>query len=234
MSFLSIVLPVYNPPENWEQHVVMACQAITNALGYPPEIIVVRDGGHKLSGEAVLKLEQSLPNCYCTGYEHNKGKGAALRFGIEKAKGEKLIYTDIDFPYTTESFLKIWEALKYNDIVIGIKDDKYYQHVPKARVVISKSLRKLIGLLLRMPVTDTQCGLKGFNRNGRTIFLQTTINRYLCDLEFVYLCFKSKKGLKVTSKAITLRADVTFRKMNPRILMTELSNFLSIIIRKAA
>lgn len=232
MSFLSIVLPVYNPPENWEQHVIEACQVITNTLSRTPEVIIVRDGGNKLSEETFLKLKQSIPNCYCTGYEHNKGKGAALRYGIDRAKGEKIIYTDIDFPYTTESFFKIWEALQQNDVVIGIKDTGYYEHVPKARIIISKTLRKLIGVLLRMPVTDTQCGLKGFNRQGRAIFLQTTINRYLCDLEFVYLCFKDKKGLKIASKEITLRADVAFRKMNPRILLTELSNFLSIIIRK--
>ena len=232
MSFLSIVLPVYKPPENWEQQVIEACQTITKAIGSAPEIIIVRDGGHPFLETSLLKLEQELPGCHCIGYEQNQGKGAALRFGIENAKGEKIIYTDIDFPYTHESFLKVWEALKQNDIVIGVKDAGYYQHVPKARVFISKTLRKLIGLLLHIPITDTQCGLKGFNQEGRRIFLQTTINRYLCDLEFVYLCFKHRGKLNITSTAITLRPDVAFRKMNPRILLTELSNFLSIIVRR--
>lgn len=232
MSFLSIVLPVYNPPQNWEQQVIEACLAITKVVGSPPEIIIVRDGGHPFPEASLSKLEQELPGCRCIGYEHNQGKGAALRFGIEKAKEEKIIYTDIDFPYTHESFLKVWEALKRNDVVIGVKGPDYYQHVPKTRVIISKTLRKLIGLLLRMPITDTQCGLKGFNQEGRRIFLQTTINRYLCDLEFVYLCFKQKKKLKINATAISLREDVAFRKMNPRILLTELSNFLSIIVRK--
>ena len=37
-----------------------------------------------------------------------------------------------------------------------------------------------------MSYSDTQAGLKGFSRKGRSVFLSTCINTYLFDLEFVY------------------------------------------------
>ena len=79
------------------------------------------------------------------------------------------MFTDVDFPYTQDSFMSIWAALEAGevDIAVGIKDASYYQHLPPARVAISKGLRWLARTFLGISITDTQCGLKGFTRNGK-------------------------------------------------------------------
>lgn len=232
MIQLSIILPYYNPPTNWELHVLDAYQTLQRKLLFHPEIIVVNDGSLIGQEKALDFLKNNIPNFKATGYEQNKGKGAALRHGVALAQGAKIIFTDIDFPYTTESCLSIWEALLTYDIVIGIKDKTYYRHLPKARIWVSKFLRKMIGLFFRMPITDTQCGLKGFNQKGKTIFLDTTIDRYLCDLEFVYRSFRAKPPLKIASREVKLRDEVEFRKMNAKILISEFFNFLKIVRSK--
>ncbi len=164
-------------------------------------------------------------------YPENKGKGFALREGVRAATGELIIYTDIDFPYTHESFLKIYSTLKNEnvDVAIGIRGEEYYAHLPAARVRISKLLRWFIKTFLRIPTDDTQCGLKGFNQKGKEVLLQTTINRYLFDLEFIFLSARKKLSLKTI--VVELRPEITLSKMNWKILIQEFGNFLKIFVR---
>ena len=81
-----------------------------------------------------------------------------------------------------------------------------------------------------MPVTDTQCGLKGFKRAVAPLFLATTIDRYLFDLEFVRNCYKSKK-FRVQAIPVELNENVHFRKMNFRILLPEMFNFIKLLFK---
>lgn len=229
MKPLSIILPYYNPPEYWEQHVDEACKQLKKVLGFDPEVIVVNDGSTIAQDGALAFLQQNIPDFKSVGYVENKGKGAALRYGVRQAEGEKCIFTDIDMPYTHNSFLRIWDVLKTHDIAVGIKDEHYYSHLPKGRVRISKLLRKMIGFFFRMPITDTQCGLKGFNQKGRDVFLNTTIDRYLCDLEFIYRAYRVKPPLKIMAQEVSLREAVTFRKMDTKILFSEFFNFIKIL-----
>lgn len=227
--FLSIVLPCYHPASDWQERILEGYQEIAEATGLRPELILVDDGNEAtLEAQATL-LRQHLPEVRFIRYSPNRGKGFALRQGVSAAAGQLIIYTDVDFPYQAESFLDIYRQLQSGkDVAIGIKDETYYQAVPIARRIISKSLRQMIGLLLRMPVTDTQCGLKGFNEQGKKRFLATTIDRYLFDLEFVRLCFQKHDTLQVTAVPVRLRPGVFFRKMNYKILLPELNNFLSV------
>jgi len=229
MKPLSIVLPYYNPPKCWEQHVNEAYKQLREVLGFDPEVIVVNDGSTIAQDKALIFLQQNIPDFKPVGYMENRGKGAALRYGVRQAIGEKCIFTDIDMPYTHHSFVSIWDMLKTHDIAVGIKDKDYYSHLPKSRIRISRLLRKMIGFFFRMPITDTQCGLKGFNQKGRDVFLNTTIDRYLCDLEFIYRAYRIKPPLKIMAQEVSLRAAVTFRKMDAKILFSEFFNFIKIL-----
>jgi glycosyltransferase involved in cell wall biosynthesis len=196
-------------------------------LYHTAELIIVNDGSTK---EVDSNFSVSNPFIRFFSYPENRGKGYALRKGVEAAKGEIIIYTDIDFPYTHESLLKVLEALKAgNDTAIGIRGEEYYTHLPKSRVYISKFLRSLIRFFLRIPTDDTQCGLKGFNQKGKEVFLKTTIDRYLFDLEFVFL--SARENLKIKTVEVELRPEVVLSKMNWKILTQELGNFLKIFTK---
>lgn len=233
MYQLTIVLPCYNPVLGWEKQVLEGYDAVVTHLGFKPELIVVNDGSsNNIDESAIDFLKKAIADFRFESYSINRGKGAALRYGIKKATGTKIIFTDIDFPYTAQSFFQVWGKLEQDsDIVIGIKDASYYKHVPPVRKRISKSLRKLSQLFLNIPVTDTQCGLKGFNNVGKAIFLSTTIDRYLCDLEFVYKGYQHKPKLNIETQEIRLKDNIVFRKMNNKILLTEGFNFLKILLK---
>ncbi len=81
-----------------------------------------------------------------------------------------------------------------------------------------------------MPVSDTQCGLKGFNTNGKEIFLKTTIDRYLFDFEFIFQCSR-KKSILLKTVPVQLKDNVVFSNMKLKILMQESLNLIRVLFR---
>jgi glycosyltransferase involved in cell wall biosynthesis len=229
---ISLILPVYNPVDGWADTVVEKCKevmAIDPTIQY--EVVIVNDGSTNAAYQKDReRLERS--SFRLIEYSPNQGKGEALRTGVQAASGDLIIYTDIDFPYTLDSLTGIIDTLQqeHKNVVIGIKDASYYEHVPPFRRFISKLFRSFIRLLFRIPTDDTQCGLKGFDQRGKEIFLKTTIKRYLFDLEFVFLSSQDS-NISIKTQEIKLRADVQFRKMNFGIIKSEVWNFLKILAR---
>jgi len=231
---LSIVLPCYNPPKHWDSYLVSQYQILREQIGEDLELIVVNDGSrHGVEDRHISRLRQEIPHFSYVHYPVNKGKGYAIRQGMQQARGTVLIYTDIDFPYSTGSFMEVYRQLETGacDVAVGIKDDHYYKGVPMLRRIISRSLRFLIRIFLRIPITDTQCGLKGFNRKVLPLFLQTGIDRYLFDLEFIRNCFAAGK-FNVEAIPVRLNEGVVFRKMNYRVLIPEFINFIRVSFKK--
>ncbi len=234
MTSLDIILPAYNPLPGWEEIVIGRFQSLVKALpDVKIRLFIVNDGSLRLDenqSEALLK--EVIPDLQWISYKENRGKGYALRQGVKKSSADFVVYTDIDWPYTEESMIGVIRTLAGSaDAVIGKRDENYYTHLPPARRRISRLLRSFNAKLLRLKVDDTQAGLKGFQKNVKEIFLSTTIDRYLFDLEFIYL-ISAKKEIKVIGYPIALRPGITFSKMNRKILFQEARNFVKIWVKR--
>lgn len=229
---VSLILPCYNPPQGWEQVICSNYAAFTARIQQPVELILVMDGDTHDNSAALQYLNSEIAGIVIVQYAENRGKGYALRRGVEAATGDVLLYTDVDFPYTQDSLCEVYQALAEHvaDVAAGVKNDSYYEHVPAVRRTISKYLRWLIRVFLSMPVTDTQCGLKGFKKEVKPLFLQTTIDRYLFDLEFIRNCFRGKQ-FRVKAIPVALNDNVHFRSMNYRILLPEMFNFVRLLFK---
>lgn len=232
---VSIVLPCYNPPVGWAENIIDQYRVLVQHLRESIEIILVKDGESPgIHPGDIALLKEQIPLFSFIEYQQNRGKGYALRQGVRQATGDLIIYTDIDFPYTTQSIIDVYDALdkRHCDVAIGIKNDDYYKNTPLVRRRISKILRLLTSTFLSLPVTDTQCGLKGFNRKAAPLFLHTVIDRYLFDLEFVRSCFKRRPALKIETIPLQLKEGVHFRPMSYKIIIPEMFNFFKILINK--
>lgn len=231
---LDIILPCYNPVSGWAENVIQSYKEISTHIGNENiQLILVNDGSSKgISDDDINKIKQSIQLFSYISYPVNKGKGAALRMGVARSTAPVCIYTDVDFPYTTDSFLTIWQLLEAGktDIAAGIKNENYYEHVPGTRRIISKVLRACTKFILRLKVSDTQCGLKGFNARGRELFLSTTINRYLFDLEFIFIASRNK-NMVIRPVPIQLKENIHFSSMRFRILITEGFNFMKLFFK---
>ena len=233
MTSLDIILPAYNPLPGWEDIVIGRFQSLVKALpDVKIRLFIVNDGSQRLDeNHSAGVIQEVIPDLQWISYKENRGKGYALRQGVKNSTADFVVYTDIDWPYTEESMIGVIRTLMGSaDAVIGKRDENYYTHLPPARRRISRLLRSFNAKLLRLKVDDTQAGLKGFRKNIKDIFLSTTIDRYLFDLEFIYL-ISAKKEIKVIGYPISLRPGITFSKMNRKILFQEARNFLKIWMR---
>ena len=231
---LSLILPCYNPPQGWERNIYTTYTAFCKRIDTETELLIVLDGqSESVSTDQLKFLQQKIPALKFVSYPDNMGKGYAIRQGAAEATGDIIIYTDIDFPYTIDSMCTVFNGLNNNEfeVGVGVKDEAYYKKVPAVRRLISRCLRLMTGLFLSMPITDTQCGLKGFRRNIMPLFLKTTINRYLFDLEFVRNCFRNKQ-VKIKAIPVSLNQEVQFRKMNYHILLPEILNFAALLFKR--
>lgn len=231
---LDIILPCFNPPDGWADTVEQKLKEIYSFIK-PEEVglILVNDGSKKpIEDAALAKLKELNPHFKFKSYPQNRGKGFALREGVRMSESNFCIYTDIDFPYTADSFASVLKALEDGgDVVISKRSENYYEKTPFLRKIISKVLKSVIRVFLKLPTTDTQAGLKGFNLKGKSCFLDTKINRYLFDLEFVYLAAR-KNDLNKKIVNVELRPDVKFSKMHTGILIGESLNFFRIIMMR--
>lgn len=230
----NLVLPCYNPLPGWADNLLRSVERLRLALPEAaPHIVLVNDGSTQgVNAEDINQLRATLPAFTYISYDLNQGKGQALRTGVQHCEHELCLFTDIDFPYEENSMAQLYRVLASGqaDVAAGIRDSNYYAHVPPVRVAISRSLRLLTRRLLRLPVSDTQCGLKGFNKVGKALFLRSQTKRYLFDLELLYVSAR-QADLRVQAVEVRLKAGVVFSKMPLRILVSESYSLVKILLR---
>ena len=196
---LSIVIPMYN-----EEKKVCACieqlRSLMDRCGYPAEAVLVNDGSLDATYQEALKACQNDPRFILTGYEKNRGKGGAVRYGMMKASGDRIVYTDCDMAYGIESVIGIAEAAVKEkvDIMIGSRSLKgedgqngYTSYTP-LRKLASKTYLRIIQFAAGFRHSDSQCGLKCYSREAaHKVFALCEINGFAFDLEALMIAEKA-------------------------------------------
>lgn len=234
MQVIDLVLPCYNPNPGWAEGVIRNLQRIEELCNpHRFRLFVVSDGSrYGFEPETIRLLKQEIKEVQIIYYRRNRGKGYALREAIKRCHSPYIIYTDYDFPYTTDSFLLVVkELLESNaDIVVALRNKSYRESLPLFRRFLSESSHLCNRLFLRLDIHDTQGGLKGFTHKGKHYFLKTRINGFLFDTEFIY---KAKKGnLKINTIDGNVRKDIAISNFGLATVKQEMKNFLSILLSK--
>ena len=90
---LSVVIPVWN-----EASTLSAVVERLRATRLPLEIIVVDDGSTDATPEVLRKLAREVGLTVIT-HGSNRGKGAALKSGLSRARGDFVVVQDADLEY---------------------------------------------------------------------------------------------------------------------------------------
>ncbi len=229
---IDIVLPCYNPEEKtWHIDIkqnIMVLESLFPELIFC--VILINDGSiRNILPENITYLKSQLSHFQYITYNKNQGKGYALREGIKLATHDFVVYTDVDFPFELICIkAMIDKLLAGKDIVLGERQFSYSNHLKKYRRFLSSGSHIFNSLVLNLPFTDTQGGLKGFNQKGREVFLKTTINRYLFDTEFILRACK-QKNLLMTTVPLTLREGVILSPMGLKVVRKEFSNIIRLL-----
>ena len=198
-------------------------------------MFLVNDGSKSgIRPEDIHLLSEKIAGFTYIDSPVNKGKGGALRDAVRLTTGKWVIYTDADYPYLMENVVEMFRLLSTDaaDVVVGVRDEQYYDQLPLGRKIFSLSLKLMNYLFFpQLKVKDTQSGLKGFNQKGKEIFLKTQISAFLFDMEFLVLASKNPT-IRIQWIYVQAREGIVFSTMRAKTILTELVNFASILFSR--
>ncbi|MEW6324760.1 MAG: dolichyl-phosphate beta-glucosyltransferase [Nitrospirota bacterium] len=190
--YVSLIIPVYNAEAYIQRSIDTAIQFFQRQ-DYPAEIIIVDDGSRDRTRAIV---EPYGGHARILTGERNRGKGYAVRRGMQAATGRFLFFTDADLPCSLEPLPKFLRCLdrEGRDVAIGWRNSPDHAGAVKAswlRKAGSALFTVLVSRIMVPGIDDTQCGLKGFRRAAaQALFSRNRINRFAFDVELIFIARK--------------------------------------------
>ncbi|WP_177192418.1 glycosyltransferase [Chitinophaga arvensicola] len=233
---LDLILPCWNPSGPWVESLIRHYHEVTTLLGnVPVQLILVNDGSVKnFTPQHISWLESAIPGIIIVSYAHNRGKGYAVREGVKRSQHAFQVYTDLDFPFGVAAVREAYNSLVQGlDVVAGERGAAYLRELPRKRRVITRISRFMNKMILNLKVKDAQAGLKGFNSHGRNVLLNTRIDGFLYDSEFLYNAGR-RPHIKIGALAVACRPGIQFSSFRLKLLMKELVNYCRIITSSSA
>ncbi len=160
---VSILIPAFNEEGAIEETV----KKISEQRQYfrEIEIVVINDGSEDRTGEIARGLPVTL-------LEHpvNRGYGAALKTGLQRAKHDIIIIADADGTYPLEDIPKLAADMGEFDMVVGARTGAVVQ-VPWMRKPGKWIITRLAVYLSGQQIPDLNSGLRIFRREVALRFL---------------------------------------------------------------
>jgi len=185
---LSIIVPAYKQAATIKKDLINIERTLQAGLkNYHYEIICVVDGLLDKTYQEAKKLESRRLKVY--GYQNNKGKGYAVRYGMYRAKGDLISFLDAGMDISPKGIMMLMAHMEwYNaDIIVGSKRHPVSQvNYPLLRHILSVGYHLTVKLFFGLPLKDTQSGIKIFKRQVlEKVLPRLLVKRYAMDIEML-------------------------------------------------
>ena len=159
---LSVIIPVFNE-KNTIEEIIKRVEKVF--LSIKKEIIVVDDGSFDETKDILKRLKKEI-DFKLIVHKKNRGKGAAVRTGIENSGGEIILIQDADLEYSPEEYQNLIEPILKNetDVVYGSRDFLNNPHSSQKYYLGGKFLTFVFNLLFGTNLTDINTGYKVFKK----------------------------------------------------------------------
>lgn len=194
---LSVIIPLYN-----EQSNIITVLNELKSIKFPEylagvEYVIVDDCSKDDSFGVVSAFIQDKPEFVLMRHEHNKGKGAAVRTGIDKAKGDVFLVQDSDLELSPSDIPSMIEAMKALNVEF-INGSRYLPGIARPlasykRYWGNRIFTNLTSILINVKLTDMACGYKLIHRN---LYQQIDLkeNRFGFEAELLIKALRLKKN----------------------------------------
>lgn len=161
--YLSVIIPAYNEEPNFKKGTIDEVPRYLEKQDYSSEIVIVDDGSDDNTAKLADDFANKHKNVVVIKNPH-QGKAETVKTGVEKAKGELILFTDFDQATPLSEVEKLLPFIGEYDIVIGSRQ------LPGAKREKEPFHRHLMGLVFNIIVQiiavrgiwDTQAGFKLF------------------------------------------------------------------------
>ena len=160
---LSIVIPAYNEEQAIRVGKLAQVVEWLNAQPGENELIVVDDQSQDQTAALAAAAVKTARAGQLVQITH-AGKAAAVIAGIRAARGDWVLFSDMDQATPITEAPRLLAALHAGADVAAGSRGIVRPGAPAGRYLLSWGQVVLKGLLLGLRITDTQCGFKAFTR----------------------------------------------------------------------
>lgn len=183
---VSIIIPAYKQ----EKTILKDIENISEVMSHTRwdyEIICIVDGFLDKTFENASKTKD--PKIHVYGYEVNKGKGYAIRYGMARSGGNLVAFIDAGMDINPNGISLLLEHMIWYDadVIVGSKRHSASKvDYPFVRKIYSFFYQMLVRILFGLNIKDTQVGLKIFKREVLLKVLpRLVVKRYAFDIEIL-------------------------------------------------
>jgi len=201
-----IIIPCYNEEKRLDKKAFLSF--IKEHINY--HLCFVNDGSKDNTLDVLKTIKNAVPSrISIVDVKKNSGKATAVRAGARFLYSLEDVscigFIDADLSTDFRDFKDLVKTLKSEDkmVVFGSRNSsggKIERNL--LRGLLSKTIKQFILLILGLPIRDTQCGAKVFNRSiVPVVYNDAFISKWLFDVE-IFLRLKNYLGKENTMKNI--------------------------------
>ena len=188
---ITVIIPCFNEANSVTD---VISQLLSTGLDLK-EVIVVDDG----STDGTTEVIRRTPGVTLIRHERNRGKGAAIRTGLDNASGDAIIIQDADGEYSPKDIPALIKPIAEGkaDVVYGSRFLGSIRDMSTSHLIGNKALTWATEILYWTRITDVMTGYKVFRR-------------YALD------------GIKLESKGFEFEPEITSRILRKNIKIVEI------------
>jgi glycosyltransferase involved in cell wall biosynthesis len=158
---LSVIVPVYNE-RNTVAEVVRRMRRVDLPVNL--EIVIVDDGSSDGTAQILAALEDSTVRVVC--HPTNRGKGAAIRTGLQHVQGDLVLIQDADLEYDPEDWPTLLRPVLRgrSQVVYGSRFTGEGHSMRVSDWMGNRVLSLATNVLYDTSLSDMECGYKLFTR----------------------------------------------------------------------
>jgi glycosyltransferase involved in cell wall biosynthesis len=201
-SDVSVIIPTLNE----EKSIGLVIERVKRFL--PGAEIIVVDSSNDKTAEIASSLGALVVK------QERKGYGAAVRKGLETARGRILAFMDGDGTYDPADLKRLVDIVKKGetDVATGLRFSSKPAGMSTARYVGNFMVNTVFSMLFLKKIMDTQTGMKVFSREA---YLKMRLRENGMPFSTEVLTEACRKGLRIVEVRIRYYSRIGVSKLNP-------------------
>lgn len=189
---ISVLLPAHNEALQIEKCVREVDRAF-NSLSRSYEIIIAEDGSTDGTDCVAASLSKVISHLILLHSPIRLGKGKAIKNALNSAKGDIILFMDVDLATSLDCLPHILKLVKqHGGMVIGsrhVEGSKVKR--PVFRTIFSLAYNLLVQALFLDKVHDHQCGFKAMSNEVAKSLGDIQSDGFFFDTEMILRCKKA-------------------------------------------